>query len=128
VTKNKELVPTDLLPKKVRILHSWYDVDVTNHKYLKQMDRLGELNFTDKVISIAEQKPSELVDTFVHEVLHGIIHHMDVLNEEQKEELEEHLVLTMATGLTTFMMDNPFVFPQLQEILKMSKKDIDMPN
>jgi hypothetical protein len=119
------LKPIEYLPKEVRILHSTFKVRTDNQEYLDGMERYGEMNHSKKQISIADQAASDVVDTFVHEVFHGISCLMDIFEDKS---IEEHVVTTLATGLTTFMMDNPEVLPMLQEIINMSKKDVDKVN
>lgn len=104
----------ELLPKFIRILHSTYKIDTSNELAMAAKGRLGEIMFDDRVISMTEQSPSDVVDTLIHEMLHGLC---NAFAMDMKIDLEERVVTSLATGLVTIMMDNPDLFPTLQAIV-----------
>lgn len=53
----------------------------------------------------ATQGPSELVNTILHEMLHGVVYMFDINFKNEKE--EEHVVRKMANGIHTVLNDNP---------------------
>ncbi|QDB71009.1 hypothetical protein bb8_p34 [Bordetella phage vB_BbrP_BB8] len=97
---------TDLRPKKVRILGREYDI-----KYTPDIVELG-LCYTDKCqIKIRDdQHPVEEADTVLHEVMHGLC---ALMNLNLSDEVEEHVVRKLATGLTQVFMDNPHLVTYL---------------
>jgi hypothetical protein len=105
----------DLLPDTIKVLHSDYKLDLTNQakEILDAKERWGEVSFVDEVIRVSVGKGPNTADTVIHEVLHILVKMFDL-----KVDDEEHVVLTLATGLVTVMKDNPDLFPALQMIIE----------
>jgi hypothetical protein len=51
------------------------------------------------------QAPAELVNTLIHEMLHGVVYMFDINFKTERE--EENVVRKMANGIHTVMNDNP---------------------
>lgn len=103
-----------LLPEKIRILHTTYRLNKSGGVKLAIKGRLGEIDFNSKEINYLEGMGSDTADTLIHEALHGLWRIFDLGDDMEQE---EHIVLTLATGLTTIMKDNPELFPALQAII-----------
>jgi hypothetical protein len=60
-----------------------------------------------QTIAVANSQPNDsMQDTFLHEVLHAIVHVMDLWETES----EENYVRRLATGLCTVWNNNPAAF------------------
>lgn len=102
------------LPDTIKILHKVFALRERAYKESFGNARLAEINFMDGEINYLKLQNSEVVDSILHEVLHGVIHMfaLDIGPEE-----EEQLVSAVATGITTVMKDNPDLMPALQDML-----------
>lgn len=112
----KKIKLVDLLPATVRILHSNYDINIHPQQVLKDRGHLGDIEYESRSINIVEQPATEIADTFIHELLHGLFHAFDLSHGDEDKDNEEHIVTVLATGLTTVMKDNPQLFGILQEL------------
>ncbi len=54
---------------------------------------------------LSKQKKSEIVNTILHEMLHGVVYMFDINFRNLRE--EERVVRKMANGLHTVLKDNP---------------------
>lgn len=91
---------TDLRPKKVRLMGREYSI-----KYTDDLQVLGDCTPSKCQIRIQEgQHPVEEADTVIHEIMHGICY---LMNLDLSDEMEEHVVRKLATGLTQAFVDNP---------------------
>ena len=85
-------------PRRLKILNLTYTV-----RFVSSIEASGWCDFDQQEIVLAEgQSRQSLADTFLHEVLHAVGAAMSV-----DFETEEQVVLTFATGLTTFWQANP---------------------
>lgn len=104
------------LPKRVKIGPDRYDI-----RFVESIDVpgfFGQIRWfcaEPHINLITKFTETQTVNTFIHEVLHGIIHSNGT---EYDDKLEEEIVTGVANGLTIFMQDNPEVFPMLQKALK----------
>lgn len=91
------------LPRSVRVFGKVYTV-------LRERPAdgsLGECEFEATAIRVApDAAPVLQADTFLHEVLHAILHEMQVCLPYKTE---EKAVNAIATGLTGVLQDNPEV-------------------
>lgn len=108
--------PVQTLPDSIKIMHKRFDLRERTGKETITDGRLAEINFLEAEISYLKLEGSEVVDSLIHEILHGIFK-MTNLRNGMNEEDEEHIVTVLATGLTTVMADNHGLFPALQELL-----------
>jgi len=67
---------------------------------------------------VSSQKRSELVNTIIHEMLHGVVYMFDINFRNLRE--EERVVRKMANGLHTVLKDNPQF---LEWIIQNANKD-----
>lgn len=106
--------PFAVLPDKIRILHRDYKVRERDAKEHITTNKLAEIDFVNGEISYVDLGGSEVVDSIIHEVLHGLFRAFDLTDDIDEE---EHLVSTLATGLTTVLRDNPDLFRELQKMV-----------
>lgn len=65
-----------------------------------------------------EKTPTKEAETLIHEILHGIFYSSNVLySVENKGDLEEHLVDTLANALALVFKDNPELLDYLKKTL-----------
>ena len=103
------------LPEAIKILHKTFSLRERTYNESFGNSRLAEINFMANEINYLPLDNSEVVDSIIHEVLHGLFAMFDIKMEEQEE---EHVVSALATGLTTVMKDNPDLFYSLQDMLE----------
>ena len=100
--------------KKVKIGHKTYALKQSNVG-LTGEGLLGSIRYTEAVIEYRDNTtPSEVVDTIIHEILHGICR-VQLYDAERAN--EEEIVTQVANGLTQVMKDNPKLFDQLRALL-----------
>lgn len=97
---------TDLRPKKVRILGREYKI-----KFTEEITELGLCSPWKCKIQVQEdQHPVEEADTVLHEIMHALC---ALMNLNLTDEVEEHVVRKLATGLTQVFVDNPHLLVYL---------------
>lgn len=104
------------IPDSVKIFHSTYALIEDDYKDMSQKSEYGSISYINKTIHYLGSDDSEMVDTIVHELCHGICHYMDIARELPGDS-EEGLVRKISVGLVTIMKDNPTLFIALQNVL-----------
>jgi hypothetical protein len=91
------------LPDRVRI--GPYDFDIVDLDGEDAEKNYGAFDYSSQTIAVLPEYPTPFleVDTVLHEILHGIF----AVFRLKGKEGEEHLVSTIATGLTMVLRDNP---------------------
>lgn len=93
-------------PKRVKIGYSEFKIIPRSHHWGKRNKAFGECAPDQAKIQYdSTQKQSELVNTILHETLHGIVYMFDINFKSQRD--EENVVRKMANGLHTVFRDNP---------------------
>lgn len=102
----------------MRILHKTYAL--RERKLNEQLEKqlYGEISFTRGDINFVNTNDTDTADTVIHETLHGIWSAFDL----EHEDIEEHVIKTLATGIVTVMYDNPKFFPSLQRMIDNAKR------
>ncbi|MFM0095655.1 hypothetical protein PQQ87_08580 [Paraburkholderia nemoris] len=96
------------MPKHVKIGNFYFDVQVIEKDTADAGRFLGSTRPSEQRILIgAGQKPQNLADTFIHEVLHGMCWVAEIGNRDQSKSDEEDFVSHLAHGLCQFWQDNP---------------------
>lgn len=76
-----------------------YDTD-------EQQEYLGRASYQEAKLQIKTGRaPSQMAETFLHEVVHAI-------SNDRRLEMSEHQVDQMAAGFLALMIDNPKLFEQ----------------
>lgn len=102
------------LPNKIKILHKEFNLRQRDFKESFGNARLAEIDFMANEINYLPIDNSEVVDSIIHEVLHGLCH---MFQAGLEPDVEERVVSVLATGLTTVMRDNPDLMYSLQDML-----------
>jgi hypothetical protein len=106
-------------PKRLKIGYSTFKLVPRSSQWGKRNKAFGECAPDEAKIQYdATQKKSELVNTILHEALHGIVYMFDINFKSQRE--EENVVRKLANGLHTVFRDNPAF---LEWIKQNSNKD-----
>lgn len=98
------------IPKKVRIGSMNYDVILTDKTILKGNQQCyGHIDWEHHIIEIDKtlQDVQGQEQTFLHELVHGIVHERN-LNIQNSD--EETITDEIATGLHQIIKDNPEIF------------------
>lgn len=101
------------IPEKVRIGSVDYDVHLTKENLVcKNQESYGLIDYNYHLIKINEilQDKQGLEQTFLHEMLHGIIRERNLTVENEELVVEE-----MALGLHQVIRDNPKIFKDVDE-------------
>lgn len=93
-------------PKRLKIGYSEFKIVPRSAHWGVRNKAFGECSPDEAKIQYdSTQKRSELVNTILHEALHGIVYMFDINFKNMKE--EENVVRKMANGLHTVFRDNP---------------------
>lgn len=93
-------------PKKIKIGYSDFRIVPRSDQWGKRHKAYGDCSPDEARIQyVSSQKKNELVNTILHECLHGIVYMFDINFKNQ--EAEEKVVRKMANGLHMVFKDNP---------------------
>ena len=101
------------LPNTIKIGYSHYTFDFWPDTFATTEDAQGEFFQVAHKIGLKESSIPSIagVNTLLHEVLHGIVYQW-ALDLGDKE---EHTVNTLANGLTTVFVDNPWLVDYIKK-------------
>jgi hypothetical protein len=107
IKKNKHL------PNSIKIGYAQYTFDFWPETFASTEEAQGEFFSVAHKIGLKESSiPSVAgVNTLLHEVLHGIVFQYGL----ELDDKEEHTVNTLANGLTTVFVDNPFLVDYIKK-------------
>lgn len=100
------------IPNKLKISGVVYEVTISNEPiFLENMRAYGEIDYNKKTIRIDEtlQDKQGQLQTFLHEIIHGIVHDREL---DFKNDSEETIVDQLAKGFYQIIKDNPELFKQ----------------
>ena len=101
---------------KIKIGYKTYDI-VYDNEYLDKKELTGEIDYYNKKIIIRNDRDEvEFLNTFIHEIIHGIFYHSGDRNLKE----DEDLINCLANGLTQVIVDN-----NIETIFQKSKPEID---
>ena len=103
------------IPKQIRIGSMNYDVKISNNVILEENKQCyGHIDFNRHSIMIDNtlQDTQGQEQTFLHELVHGIVNER---NFDLKSSDEEMITDELATGLHQVIKDNPFVFQSIKQ-------------
>ena len=93
-------------PKKIKIGYSEFKIIPRSNEWGKRNKAFGDcIPESAQIQYDASQKRAEIVNTIIHETLHGIVYMFDINFKNVKE--EEKVVRKIANGLHTVFKDNP---------------------
>jgi hypothetical protein len=113
--------------KKIKVGYSDVKIEYldpkTNLKWCR--DHHGEFVPETSVIKLAkDQRPSEELNTLIHEILHAITYIYGLNNDAgpfKKTQVEEQVVAVMANGLQQILRDNPHLLAYVNKQLGADK-------
>ena len=93
-------------PKRIKIGYLDFKLVPRSKKWSVKHKALGMCVPEDAHIAYySKQKRSEIVNTILHEMLHGVVYMFDINFRSLRD--EERVVRKMANGLHTVLKDNP---------------------
>ena len=96
-----------------------YKINFVDEMKVEGGSIMGVHNCRDCTISIdKELTQSRKKETLIHEILHAIVYQWGI---ELDDKEEEKICNTLANGLTTVYVDNPWLLPYIQKQLKGDK-------
>ena len=99
--------------EKIKIGYKTYDI-VYDNEYLDEKELAGEIDYYNKKIIVRNDRDKvEFLNTFIHEVLHGIFYQSGDKNLKE----DENLINCIANGLTQVIVDN-----DIKDILNVKPK------
>ena len=99
--------------EKIKIGYKTYDI-VYDNEYLDEKELTGEIDYYNKKIIVRNDRDEvEFLNTFIHEVLHGIFYQSGDRNLKE----DENLINCIANGLTQVIVDN-----DMKDILNIKPK------
>ncbi len=94
------------IPKKVKIGYADFDIQARHKEWTARTKALGMCHPEKSLIEYARnQNEEEMLNTIIHEILHGIVYHFDIPFRNIKQ--EEAVIRKMANGLSNVFKDNP---------------------
>lgn len=106
-------------PKKIKIGYSEFKIIPRSNEWGKRNKAFGDCSPEQAKIQYdVTQKRTELVNTILHETLHGIVYMFDINFKNSRE--EEKVIRKIANGLQTVFKDNPQF---LEWIIQNSERD-----
>ena len=98
------------IPTEVKVGPHIYRVVVDEDRLLVDSGQLGHTNKEKLIIAIeADQAPSQLADTLIHELVHAMLSSMGL-----DEGTEERVANGLAPDILLLMQDNPELIKYLQ--------------
>lgn len=109
---------TAKLPSKIKI---WsHDFSLAKKEHVLDGEAIGAINCTRQEIFLRDNlKPSQEVETLIHELMHAINYYTNVIPDKQEE---EKIVDTLTAGLTSILKDNVKLIDYIKETLHGNKK------
>jgi len=92
-------------PNKIRINETDYKIVSRSKQWGEKTSTMGQITYHKQMIEVADgQTAHDLLDTIIHEVMHGIIEEYKVKMDHRKE---EKFVTTISNHLTDVLKKNP---------------------
>lgn len=104
------------LPKKIKIGHLDYTVEIVSKELADLKGYYGEIKPDEQEIKLGENHTDQRrADILLHEVLHALFKYMGI---QGGKDFEENVIQPLSGGICAVMRDNPDLFPFLQKVLK----------
>jgi hypothetical protein len=107
------------MAKEIKIGYRNYKIKNLDSIVSKCNEINGQFLATDGVIALSSDEDSiSHANTLIHEIFHAIVYQWGI---ELDDKEEEKICNTLANGLTTVLVDNPWLLPYIQKNLKGEK-------
>lgn len=107
------------MAKEIKIGYRNYKIKNLDSIVSKCNEINGQFLASDGVIALSSEEDSiSHTNTLIHEILHGIVYQWGIDIDEKEE---EKICNTIANGLTTVLVDNPWLLTYIQKNLKGEK-------
>lgn len=107
------------MAKEIKIGYRNYKIKNLDSIISKCNEINGQFLATDGVIALSSDEDSiSHANTLIHEIFHAIVYQWGI---ELDDKEEEKICNTLANGLTTVLVDNPWLLPYIQKNLKGEK-------
>ena len=101
------------MKKNLKVGYRNYNIKVLDSVMAKVNELHGQFLTSEGVIALSSAEDSvSHANTFIHEILHAVIYQWGIDLEEKEE---EKICNSLANGLTTVIVDNPWLLPYLQK-------------
>lgn len=101
-------------PNKIRIAGFDYDIVWRDGAWSQLCGYRGLIDYLEQRIDInGEMKPIQIADTFLHELIHGVVNHYTNNESLTSEQVAEYC----AAGIVMVWRDNPAAFAWWQTLL-----------
>ena len=114
INKHKHgLKKTQELPDSIKIGYAQYSFDFWSDTFASTEEAQGEFFQVAHKIGLKESSIPSIagVNTLLHEVLHGVVYQYAL----ELGDKEEHTVNTLANGMTTVFVDNPWLVDYIKK-------------
>lgn len=107
------------MAKEIKIGYRNYKIKNLDSIVSKCNEINGQFFASDGIIALSSEEDSiSHTNTLIHEILHGIVYQWGIDIDEKEE---EKICNTIANGLTTVLVDNPWLLTYIQKNLKGEK-------
>jgi len=107
------------MAREVKIGYQNYTIKNLDSIVSKCNEINGQFLASDRIIALSSTEDNiSHANTLIHEVLHAIIYQWGIDLDDKEE---EKICNTIANGLTTVLVDNPWLLPYIQKNLKGEK-------
>ena len=114
INKHKPVLKkTQELPDSIKIGYAQYSFDFWSDTFASTEEAQGEFFGGAHKIGLKESSIPSIagVNTLLHEVLHGVVYQYAL----ELGDKEEHTVNTLANGMTTVFVDNPWLVDYIKK-------------
>ena len=105
--------------KHIKIGYTKYKLQIWDKLTASSNEAYGEFFQREQVIGIdGNQTGLQLVNTLLHEIMHGIIYQYGMKLDGDADVREETLVNVITNGMCQVYVDNPWLLPWIQKGMK----------
>lgn len=107
------------LPDMMRIGHLNIAIVRMNHREADRLNAYGQYRGQEYELAIEEtiRSPEKVVEVVIHEITHGIMRSLGMLEEDKDK--EERFVMLCGIGWTLVYRDNSWLLPWISETLSL---------
>ena len=110
------------MPKRIKIAGKSVQVVPLTKQQYEDLEIYGAFYADTGIIAVyPQQSAANLLDTFLHEILHAIYYYWNMDDTDD----EERTVHTMASALQALYVDNQHVLTYIQRMTKLARKEYD---